>query len=149
MIHTGLGERRPHPGAHWLQALIGLEQARIWWAPAPAVGDYEAALRGAFAATIPAADRAALHDASVILPFANLRTVTGERKRTGLSTSLAPATRGPATPAGRVVQVPPGAALGTGGLPGSSARTAGGTIRRAARPAAATGARSTCAPRAS
>ena len=150
MIHTGLGERRPHPGAHWLQALIGLEQARIWWAPTAAVEEYEDALLGAFAATIPAADRAALHDASVILPFANLRTVTGERKLTGLSNSLVPAERVPATPAGRVVQVPPGAALGTGGLPGSSARTAGGTIRRAPRAGSATGAAAaaTRAPRA-
>ena len=150
MIHTGLGERRPHPGAHWLQALIGLAQARIWWAPTAAVEEYEDALLGAFAATIPAADRAALHDASVILPFANLRTVTGERKLTGLSNSLVPAERVPATPAGRVVQVPPGAALGTGGLPGSSARTAGGTIRRAPRAGSATGAAAaaTRAPRA-
>ena len=153
MIHTGLGERRPHPGAHWLQALIGLEQARIWWAPTPAVEEYEDALLGAFAATIPAADRAALHDSSVILPFANLRTVTGERKLTGLSNSLVPAERVPATPAGRVVQVPPGAALGTGGLPGGlpgggASRTAGGTIRRAPRAASATSAAATRSPRA-
>jgi transcription elongation factor GreA len=149
MIHTGLGERRPHPGAHWLQALVGLEQARIWWAPTPAVEEYEDALLGAFAATIPAADRAALHDASVILPFANLRTVTGERKLTGLSNSLVPAEHVPATPAGRVVQVPPGAALGAGSLPGSgTASRAGGTIRRAPRAASATGAAVSRSPRA-
>jgi hypothetical protein len=103
MVHTGLGERRPHPGAHWLQALIGLELARIWWAPTPAVEEYEDALIGAFAATIPAAERAALHDTRVILPFANLRTTTGERKATGLSNSLVPADPVQATPAGRVV----------------------------------------------
>jgi transcription elongation factor GreA len=131
MIHTGLGERRPHPGAHWLHALVGLEQARIWWAPTPAVEEYEDALLGAFAATIPAADRAALHDSKVILPFANLRTVTGERKATGLSNSLVPADPIRATPAGRVVDVAPGAALGTGGRSGG--RAAGGTIRRGPR----------------
>jgi len=131
MIHTGLGERRPHPGAHWLQALIGREQARIWWAPTPAVEEYEDALLGAFAATIPAADRAALHDSKVILPFANLRTVTGERKATGLSNSLVPADPVQPTAAGRVVDVAPGAALGTGGR--STGRAAGGTIRRAPR----------------
>jgi transcription elongation factor GreA len=137
MTHTGLGERRPHPGAHWLQALIGLEQARIWWAPTPAVEEYEDALVGAFAATIPAADRAALHDPKVILPFANLRTVTGERKATGLSNSLVPAERVQVTPAGRVVNVAPGAASGTGGRSGG--RTAGGTIRRAPRAPSAPG----------
>jgi transcription elongation factor GreA len=131
MVHTGLGERRPHPGAHWLQALIGLEQARIWWAPTAAVEEYEDALLGAFAATIPAVDRAGLHDTTVILPFANLRTVTGERKATGLSNSLVPADPVPATPSGRVVNVAPGAAIGSGGLP--TARAAGGTIRRTPR----------------
>jgi len=137
MVHTGLGERRPHPGAHWLQALIGLEQARIWWAPTPAVEEYEDALLGAFAATIPAADRAALHDATVVIPFANLRTVTGERKATGLSHSRAAAAPARATPAGRVVQVAPGAAVGTGGMP--TVRAAGGTIRRAQRTPSAAG----------
>jgi transcription elongation factor GreA len=133
MTHTGLGERRPHPGAHWLQALVGLELARIWWAPTPAVEEYEDALLGAFAATIPAADRGALHDSKVILPFANLRTVTGERKATGLSNSLVPADPVQPTPAGRVVDVAPGAALGTGGRSGG--RAAGGTVRRAPRAA--------------
>lgn len=131
MTHTGLGERRPHPGAHWLKALIGLELARIWWAPTPAVEEYEDALLTAFAATIPEADRAALHDATVILPFANLRTVTGERKATGLSNSLVAADPVRATPAGRVVEVAPGAALGTGSR--STGRAAGGTVRRAPR----------------
>jgi transcription elongation factor GreA len=148
MTHTGLGERRPHPGAHWLQALVGLELARIWWAPTSAVEEYEDALLNAFAATIPDADRAALHDASVILPFANLRTATGERKATGLSNSLVAAAPVKATPAGRVVEVAAGAALGAGGLP--TARAAGGTIRRAPRspsasPAPARAARSSAA----
>jgi len=131
MVHTGLGERRPHPGAHWLQALIGLEQARIWWASTRAVQEYEDALLGAFAETIPAADLAALHDRAVILPFANLRTVTGERKATGLTNSLVPADPVVATPAGRVVDVPPGEAEGATGRTGS--RAAGGTVRRAPR----------------
>ncbi|HEX5825649.1 MAG TPA: transcription elongation factor GreA [Candidatus Limnocylindrales bacterium] len=140
MTHTGLGERRPHPGAHWLQALIGLELARIWWAPTPAVEEYEDALLGAFAATIPAADRDALHDRRVILPFANLRTVTGERKATGLSNSLVPAEPVRSVPAGRVVDVAPGAALGAGGLPTGRARAAGGTVRRTSRATPRTGA---------
>jgi transcription elongation factor GreA len=135
MVHTGLGERRPHPGAHWLQALVGLEHARVWWAPTPAVEEYEDAVLGAFAETISDADRAALHDVSVILPFANLRTATGERKVTGLTNSLVPGDPVQRTPDGRVVVKEPGAADGAGGLP--TRRAAGGTVRRAPRPAAA------------
>ena len=89
--NTALGDRRPHPGGHWLHALTGLDGARVWWAATAAVEESEDALLTAFAATIPAAERAALHDPSVVLPFANLRTATGERKATGLANSLVPA----------------------------------------------------------
>jgi transcription elongation factor GreA len=129
--NTALGDRRPHPGGHWLHALGGLETARVWWAATSAVEEAEDALLTAFADTIPAAERAALHDPKVVLPFANLRTATGERKRTGLANSLvAPAPVRP-TPTGRVVVVEPGAADGAGGIVG---RAAGGTVRRAPRP---------------
>jgi transcription elongation factor GreA len=138
IVHTGLGERRPHPGAHWLQALIGLDKARIWWAPTRAVEEYEDAVLGAFAETIPATERAALHDATVVLPFANLKTATGERKATGLANSLVPADPVRAVPTGRVVQLPPGEADGVGGTRGSGAP--GGTIRKAPRTAGAAGA---------
>ena len=46
---TALGERRPHPGGHWLHALTGLETARVWWAATTAVEEYEDALLTAFA----------------------------------------------------------------------------------------------------
>jgi transcription elongation factor GreA len=132
MVHTGLGERRPHPAAHWLQALVGLEKARIWWAPTTAVEEYEDAVLGAFADTVPAADRAALHDGTVILPFANLRTATGERKVTGLANSLVPGEATRPTPVGRVVVKEPGDAEGAGEQP--KRRAAGGAVRRAPRP---------------
>jgi transcription elongation factor GreA len=133
MIHTVLGERRPHPAGHWLHALTGLDQARIWWAPTPAVEEYEDAIFGVFADTIPAADRAGLHDESVILPFANLRTATGERKVTGLTNSLVPAEPVRPTPAMRVIDVPSAAAEGARGIP--TTRASGGTVRRAPRSA--------------
>ena len=60
--NTVLGDRRPHSGGHWLHTLRGLERARIWWAPTDAVEEYEDAVLEAFAATIPAAERAALPD---------------------------------------------------------------------------------------
>ena len=85
---TPLGERRPHPGGHWLHVLKGLEHTRIWWAATDAVEEYEDALLGAFGEGVSASERAALPDSDVVLPFANLRTPTGVRKRTGLSGSI-------------------------------------------------------------
>ena len=113
---TPLGERRPHPGGHWLQALTGLERARIWWAATDAIEEYEDALLAAFGEGVPAAERAALPDAEVVLPFANLRTPTGARKQTGLTGSIRaePVTAAPPT---RVVQVPDGDADGARGEP--------------------------------
>src|SRR3954449_1728804 len=64
---------------------------------------------------VPADERAALRDPIVVLPFANLRTATGERKRTGLANSLQPGDPVRATPQGRVVEGPPGAGEGAGG----------------------------------
>jgi transcription elongation factor GreA len=132
--NTALGDRRPHPGGHWLHALTGLETARVWWAATSAVEEAEDALLTAFADTVPAAERSALHDPKVVLPFANLRTATGERKKTGLANSLVAPEPVRPTPTGRVVVVAPGAADGAGGVTG---RAAGGTIRRAPRPGGA------------
>jgi transcription elongation factor GreA len=143
--NTALGDRRPHPGGHWLHALTGLETARVWWAATTAVEESEDALLTAFAATVPEAERAALHDPTVVLPFANLRTATGERKATGLANSLVPADPVRPTPAGRVIEVAPGAAEGAGGVTG---RASGGTVRRAPRAAPGPGRpRRTPAPR--
>ena len=130
--NTLLGDRRPHSGGHWLHTLRGLERARIWWAPTEAAEEYEDAILDAFAATIPAAERAALPDTKLVLPFANLRNTTGQRKATGLANSLIPDEVGRPVAARRVVEVPPGAAEGAGGLPPS--RAAGGTVRRGPRP---------------
>ena len=149
--NTVLGDRRPHAGGHWLHTLTGLEQARVWWAATTAVEEAEDALLTAFAETIPAAEAAALHDATVVLPFANLRNATGDRKRTGLANSLIAADPVAATPPRRVVDVAPGAADGASGIPPS--RAAGGTVRRAPRapraaPATPARPRSTAAKRA-
>src|SRR5439155_1152092 len=141
--NTALGDRRPHPGGHWLHALTGLDGARVWWAATTAVEEAEDALLTAFAATITAAERGVLHDSEVVLPFANLRTATGERKKTGLANSLVAADPPRPTPAGRVVVVAPGAAEGAGSATG---RAAGGTVRRAPRPAGATPARPRATP---
>ena len=129
--NTVLGERRPHPGGHWLHALTGLETARIWWAPTDAVEEYEDAVLTAFAETVSPEERAALPDHDVVLPWANLRTATGDRKRTGLANSLQAADPVRRVPTARIVELPPGAAEGASGIPPS--RAAGGTVRRAPR----------------
>ena len=113
---TALGDRRPHPGGHWLHVLSGLERTRIWWAATDAVEEYEDALLGAFGDGVSATERAALPDSDVVLPFANLRTPTGVRKRTGLSGSILADTAAPAPPT-HVVQVPDGDAEGARGEP--------------------------------
>jgi transcription elongation factor GreA len=85
---TELGSRRPHSGGNWLKTLRGLEGTRVWWAETDAVVEYEDAILGAFADLVPAAEAAALHDPSVVLPFANLATTLGEKKRHGLTGTL-------------------------------------------------------------
>ncbi len=140
---TVLGDQRPHSGGHWLHTLNGLDKARVWWAPTDAAEEYEDAVLDAFAATVPAAERAALPDPVTVLPFANLRTAMGVRKATGLSNSLLAAETERPTVIRRVVELPPGAAEGASGIPPT--RAAGGTVRRAPRPTTrvATGATAT------
>ncbi len=127
--NTVLGDRRPHSAGHWLHALTSLEGARVWWAATKAIEESEDALMNAFAETITPAERAALHDQKVVVPFANLRTATGERKATGLANSLIAPDPVKPVPAGQVVELPPGAADGASGLP--ARRAAAGTVRKA------------------
>ena len=85
---------------------------RVWWAPTAATEEYEDALFGAFADRVPETDLAGLSDRSVVLPWANLRRPTGERKATGLTGSLlAEVVEAPAPPT-QVVQVADGDADG-------------------------------------
>ncbi len=119
MERTVLGDRRPYSGGHWLMTLKTLASARVWWSPTRAVEEYEDALLAAFAASVPAEERAALPDPGVVLPFANLRRPTGERKPSGLTGSLLPDPIAPAPPppTKRVVVVPDGDAEGARGEP--------------------------------
>ena len=114
---TALGDRRPYSGGHWLHALRMPAGARVWWAATPAVEEYEDALLAEFAAGVADAERAALPDRDVVLPFANLRQVTGGRKATGLTGSLLPEPVEAPRPPTRVVVVPDGDAEGADGSP--------------------------------
>jgi len=127
MERTVLGDRRPYAGGAWLHTLNGLDRARVWWAGTTATEEYEDALMSAFAAAVPADERARLHDPTVVLPFANLRSVGGDKKAHGLSGYLVPDDRPAAPPAGSIVDVPAGDADGASGLP---TRAAGGTLRK-------------------
>ncbi len=112
---TALGDRRPSSSAHWLHTLRSLDHVRVWWALTAATEEYEDALLAAFVEGVPAAERPSGSDA-VILPFANLRRPTGERRASGLTGSLL-AEPEPATPPQpvaptRIVTLPDGEADG-------------------------------------
>jgi transcription elongation factor GreA len=98
---------------------------RVWWTLTNATEEYEDALLASFAAAVPPAELAALPDRDVVLPWANLRRSTAERKATGLSGSLLvdPTAAQPAKPT-FVVQVPDGDADGANGPPPEPRRRA-------------------------
>jgi len=117
MEATVLGDRRPHSGGHWLRTLRLPSATTIWWASTDAVEEYEDALLAAFASGISNEERALSPDQDVVLPFANLRRPTGERRRTGLSGSLLAEPAPPPRPTPRLVLVPDGDADGARGEP--------------------------------
>jgi len=119
---TELGDRRPAAGGHWLKTLRSLDGLKVWWAATAATEEYEDALLAAFAAGVPEADLAALPDRSVVLPWANLRRPTGERKATGLTGSLIPEPVVAPLPPTRVVRVQDGDADGARGEPAAPKR---------------------------
>jgi transcription elongation factor GreA len=117
-----LGDPRPHAASHWLKTLrvTGL---RVWWASTDATEEYEDAILDAFAASVPADERAALHDPDVVLPFANLRRPTGVVKAHGLRRTTLPADVVPAPPPTRAIQLPDGDAEGARPEPKATATT--------------------------
>ena len=117
-----LGDRAPHASSHWLKALH-VEGLRVWWAETTATEEVEDALLSAFAASVPPAEVAALPDASVVLPWANQRTVTGESRQHGITGSILPAPPPTPAPPGHVVEVPPGDADGARATPRGSGAT--------------------------
>src|SRR4051794_27237577 len=126
-----LGDRRPHAAAHWLKTL-DMPGLRVWWAETDAAEEYEDGLLGAFADGIGDAERAALHDAAVVLPFANLRSTGGESKRHGITRSVLPEEVVAPPPPTRVVNVAAGDADGA-----RPEERGTGTTRRTGKPPAA------------
>jgi transcription elongation factor GreA len=117
MQRTLLGERRPSSAGHWLHALDAGTSMRVWWAETDAPEEYEDALLSAFAESLPAEEVMALPDPEVVLPWANLRRPTGERKATGLAGALLAEDREVTPPPTRVVVVADGDAEGARGEP--------------------------------
>jgi transcription elongation factor GreA len=122
MAKTELGDRRPAAGGHWLKTLRSLDGLKVWWAATAATEEYEDALLAAFAAGVPEADLAGLPDRSVVLPWANLRRPTGERKATGLKGALIPEPVAVPLPPTRIVRVADGDAEGARGEPAAPKR---------------------------
>ncbi len=152
MAATTLGDRRPHAGGHWLHVLRALPTTRLWWAATNAVEEYEDALLTAFADAVDPSDLAAQLAVSasgagpVVLPFANLRRPTGERRPTGLSRSLLPEAVPPAPPPTRIVVVPDGDAEGARGEPPAPKRRSAAASRRAATSTPATSSSAATSP---
>lgn len=85
MSHTLLGDRKPHPGGHWLWTLQDPSRLRIWWAETDAPEEYEDGLAAAIAADLDPVAAATLGALGPILPWANLTSATGEAKHTGIT----------------------------------------------------------------
>ena len=122
-----LGDRRPHAASQWLKTLGGVA-LRVWWASTVAPEEYEDGLFEAFAAGVPSAETAALHDPALVLPFANMRSTVGTWKNHGITGAVLPDEPVAATPAGRIVQLSPADADGAR-VPARGT----GTVRRTVR----------------
>ena len=122
IARTELGDRHPAAGGHWLKTLRSLDGLKIWWAATAATEEYEDALLVAFADGVPETERALLPDRGVILPWANLRRPTGERRKTGLTGSLIADVVVPPPPPTRLKRVPDGDAEGARGEPPAAKR---------------------------
>ena len=133
MQKTALGDRRPASGGHWLQTLTALPKTRVWWAETEAVEEYEDAVLAAFGAAA-GAGTAKVSEAGVVLPFANLRRPTGERRVTGISGSLLTEPAEAPAPPTSVVVVPDGDAEGARGEPPPSRARSGATRATPAKP---------------
>jgi hypothetical protein len=81
---TPLGDRSPHAGGYWLKTLRCMSQCAVWAAAADDYDDAEERLLDDFVRTVPLAERRALYDPTLILPFANLEDGRHVRKGHGI-----------------------------------------------------------------
>lgn len=133
-LATPLGQRRPFSGGHWLRALRGAADWRIWWAGTDAVEEYADALLDAFSKSVPEDARSSLPDGAPVLPFGNLETFTGARRSHGITDALVDE---PASAPSRAAA--PKAAARSRGSSVPRPRTAAPARARAGSPRTATG----------
>jgi transcription elongation factor GreA len=113
MAKTVPGDRKPASSGLWLHFLRNHGDVRVWWAATDAPEEYEDALLDVFASSVPVADRSALRDATVVLPWAALRSPSGARKVTGITDPLLPEVKAPEPlRVTRIVDLPPAEADG-------------------------------------
>ena len=77
---TPLGDRSPHAGGHWIKTWSCLTECLVWSAATDEYDEAERVLLDDFSRTVPAAERRALHDPALVLPFANLKNGYGQVK---------------------------------------------------------------------
>ncbi len=152
LAKTVPGDRKPAGSGLWLHLLRNPGDLRVWWAATDAPEEYEDALMDVFAAGVPAAERAGLHDPSAVLPWAVWRSPSGARKSTGISNMLLPEVKAPTPPpVTRIVTLPtaeadgardeakrgrrPAPGRGEGRIASAAAYAAQGSPRKAAEPA--------------
>ncbi len=138
LVRTPLGDPAPHPDGRWLKTLRGLEQARVWWAETDAPEEYQDALLAAFTQAVDPAVVGALHDPTVVVPFANMAAPGALPKEHGITADLLAAA--PEVPAAtrRVTSLPPGDAVSSA-LGMSPRGRASGGANRAPSPASRSG----------
>jgi hypothetical protein len=87
---TPLGARSPHAGGWPLKTLTNLSGLFVHYAYCDDVLIKEGLLLDAFADALADETRAALHDSTHVMPFANLRDARGGRKAHGIKGARAP-----------------------------------------------------------
>jgi hypothetical protein len=105
---TPLGARSPHAGGWPLKTLSNLSDLYVQYAYCADVLTRERLMLTAFADGLSAETRAALHDATHVMPFANLRDANGARKAHGIKGARAPRVRCRSQRRRATVRVPAG-----------------------------------------
>lgn len=91
---TRLGARSPHAGGWPLKTLANLSDLYVHYAYCDDVLTRERLILEAFATSLSDETRDALHDATNVMPFANLEDGQGRRKAHGIKGARAPRVRG-------------------------------------------------------